>query len=151
MHQKPCLGCLSVGVVAQFCLSIKSHILDSNGVLYCSFWSEGSINPLNFGPGFCPQGPWMAAPHGILIDNAVVPWIRGPCATVSGTTGLSFEIPCGAAIQGLWGHLPDQIFQRSGVYRPLQPKRAIPHPITIQNMSFYLFRGSTFGSRGKDH
>ena len=22
---------------------------------YCSFWSEGSINPLNFGPRFCPQ------------------------------------------------------------------------------------------------
>ena len=28
-------------------LSIKSHILDSNGVWYCSFWSEGSMNPLN--------------------------------------------------------------------------------------------------------
>ena len=28
-------------------LSITSHILDSNGVWYCSFWSEGSMNPLN--------------------------------------------------------------------------------------------------------
>ena len=26
------------------CLSIKYHILDSNGVLYCWFWSEWSIN-----------------------------------------------------------------------------------------------------------
>ena len=28
-----------------FCLSIKSHTLDTDGVWYCSFWSEGSINP----------------------------------------------------------------------------------------------------------
>ena len=28
-------------------LSIKSHILDSNGVWYSSFWSDGSITPLN--------------------------------------------------------------------------------------------------------
>ena len=34
------------GIVPQFFLSIKSHILDTNGVWYCSFW-EGFINPLN--------------------------------------------------------------------------------------------------------
>ena len=28
-------------------LSIKPHILDSNGVWYCSFWLERSLNPLN--------------------------------------------------------------------------------------------------------
>ena len=37
------------GIVPHFFLSIKSHILDSDGVWYSSFWSEGSIpyNPLN--------------------------------------------------------------------------------------------------------
>ena len=30
----------------------------------------------------------------------------------------------------------DQNFQVSVVFRPLRPKRAIPHPITIQNMRF---------------
>ena len=45
------------GIVPQLCLTIKSHILGSNGVWYCSFWSEGSINPQNlkiFVPDFVP-------------------------------------------------------------------------------------------------
>ena len=39
-------------------LSIKSHILNSNGVRYSLFWSEGSINPLNIKilvPDFVPR------------------------------------------------------------------------------------------------
>ena len=42
--------------VSSLFLSIKSYILDSNGVWYSSFWSEWAINPQNLRSGFCPQG-----------------------------------------------------------------------------------------------
>ena len=44
------------GIVEQKILSLKSHILGSYGV--CSFWSEGSIHPLNLKmlvPDFVPR------------------------------------------------------------------------------------------------
>ena len=41
--------------------SPKLHILDSNGVWYSFFWSEGPKKHLNFGLKVCPQGPQGAA------------------------------------------------------------------------------------------
>ena len=46
------------GIVSQFVLLIKSHILDFNVAWYCLFWSEGPINPLNLKmlvPDFVPM------------------------------------------------------------------------------------------------
>ena len=63
----------------------------------------------NVGPLFYYQGPRMVAQEG--------PRMAAP-----------FEVP-GDKIQ-------DQNFQVYGVYRPLGPKQALPHPITIQNMRF---------------
>ena len=45
-HVPTCQDVLVVGISHNFSLSIKSHILDNNGVWYSSFWSERSINPL---------------------------------------------------------------------------------------------------------
>ena len=53
------------------------------------------------------------------LDLEVCP--QGPCAP-------SFEVPG----YKLWDHN----CQVLGVYRPLRPKQAIPHPISIQNMRF---------------
>ena len=35
------------GIVPQFILFFKYHILDGNRVWYCWFWWKGSINPIN--------------------------------------------------------------------------------------------------------
>ena len=51
--------------IKDFFVALKSHILDGNGVRYCSYWSEGSKTT-----GFCPQGPQMAAQHGTSNDSA---------------------------------------------------------------------------------
>ena len=60
------------GLFTIFCLSFKSHILDSNGVWYSWFWPEGSINAQNskfLVFHFVPRdldsrrhkGPWLTA------------------------------------------------------------------------------------------
>ena len=59
-------------------LSITSHILDSNGVWYCSFWSEGSINPLNLNnivPDFFYRSlrPRRAIPRPIQLLEYPIP------------------------------------------------------------------------------
>ena len=71
-----------------FLLKLKPHILDSNGVWLSSFWSEGSINPLNLKmlvKNFIPwvlrkdlewqqEGPRMAAGKDVACCPALLPF-----------------------------------------------------------------------------
>ena len=80
------------GLFTIFCLSFKSHILDSNGVWYSWFWPEGSINAQNstfLGFHFVPRdldsrrrGPRLAAP---LI------WVKVPFGAASRGPGHKIQ------------------------------------------------------------
>ena len=57
-----------------FCLSFKSHILDSNGVWYSWFWPEGSINAQNstfLGFHFVPRDLDLRRHKGLRL---AAPW-----------------------------------------------------------------------------
>ena len=133
----------------------QPHILDSNGVWYSPFWLEGPKNHPNLKilvskfvprdleaqrkminhwslllvalpletPWRCPSKPLGAAP-------------RNPCAAPRNPMALCLETPGAPRLKTPGDKFWDQNFQVSVVFRPLRPKRAIPHPITIQNMRF---------------
>ena len=79
-----------------------------------------------------------------------VPWVTAPIvkalrcihsgAAIQGPSALPFEVlwRCysRSQVKTPGDRIQDQDFQVSGVYRPLRTKRALPHPIAIQNMRF---------------
>ena len=74
-------------------------------------------------PWRCPSKPLGAAP-------------RNPCAAPRNPMALCLETPGAPRLKTPGDKFWDQNFQVSVVFRPLRLKRAIPHPITIQNMRF---------------
>ena len=61
------------GLFTIFLFSVRSHILNSNGVWYWWFCPEGPKNAQNsrfLGFYFVPRGPWLAAPHGTSTRSA---------------------------------------------------------------------------------
>ena len=114
------------GLFTIFLFSVRSHILNSNGVWY--WW-------------FCPEGP-INAPNSRFLGFYFVPRDldsqrhMGPRLAAQGT------LTRGASRGPIWrreSRSPgDKIkTQKSwvlGIFRPLRAKSPIPHPITIQNM-----------------
>ena len=89
-----------------FLFLVRSHILNSNGVWYSWFWPEGPINAQNsIFLGF------KFVPRDLDSQRHMGPWLAAAADKIK--------------IQKNWVW---------GVYRPLRPKSAIPHPITTQNM-----------------
>ena len=76
------------------------------------------------------ETPWRRAskPHGAAPRN--------PCAAPRNPMAPRLETPGAPRLKTPGDKIWDQNFQVSVVFRPLRPKRAIPHPITIQNMRF---------------
>ena len=74
-------------------------------------------------PWCCASKPHRAAP-------------RNPCAAPRNPMVLCLETPATQRLKIPGDKFWDQNFQVSVVFRPLWPKQAIPHPITIQNMRF---------------
>ena len=90
------------------------------------------------GPGLAEQGPRLAAPWD--LDSNL--WRRESRSLLreSRSPAPWVQVPC---YQGTWTRVQvpgDKMKTQKcwvlGVYRPLRPKSAIPHPITIQNMRF---------------
>ena len=84
-------------------------------------WSVLSVLLLLETPWCCPSKPHSAVP-------------RNPCAAPRNPMVLCLETPGAPRLKTPGDKFWDQNFQVSVVFRPLRPKRAIPHPITIQNM-----------------
>ena len=74
--------------------------------------------------------------HNVFYPSNLIFWIEMGCTVIRGPSAPSFEIPCAPSFEVPGKKILDQNCQVLGVYRPLRPKRAIPHPITIQNMRF---------------
>ena len=139
-----------------FLLSFKSHILDSNGVWYSWFWPEGSINPQNstfLGFHFVPRdldsrrkGPRLAT-QGTSTRGAMGPWLKSmaprvevPCAASRGPLRRESRSLVAPRVEVPGDKMKTQKCWVLGVYRPLRPKSAIPHPITTQNMRFERYK-----------
>ena len=86
-------------------------------------WSLLSVAPPLETPWRRPSKPHGAAP-------------RNPCAAPRNPMAPCLETPGAPRLKTPGDKFWDQNFQVSVVFRPLRPKRAIPHPITIQNMRF---------------
>ena len=139
------------GLFTIFLFSVRSNILNSNGVWYSWFCPEGPINASNSKFLF-----YYFVPRDLDSQRHM-----GPRLAAQGTLTRSagdldsrrhrFELRShGAASRGPlrresrshmapWVEVPgDKIKTQKnwvwGVYRPLRPKSAIPHPITTQNM-----------------
>ena len=87
------------GLFTIFLFSVKSHILNSNGVWYSWFWPEGPINARNstfLGFNFVPRdldsrrhmGPRLAAPR-TSTRGAKGPWLKSVAPRV--------KVPCAAS------------------------------------------------------
>ena len=112
-------------------LSLKSRILDSNGVWYCSFWSEGSINPLNLNilvQKFVPRDPeWQRTWDLKWRQEFVVSQTHVMlCASCAGTANDGTL--CGDNIQN-----QNSILEGLKTYLT---KTSNTTPNTIQNMRF---------------
>ena len=113
-----------------FSLFIKSHILDSNGVWYCSLRSQGSINPLK------PLKFWSWSLSQDTSNGSAtwfLKWLHGwtsnygaKCAFIQG--------PCTAS-WGPWG----QDFQNLGGFQapPTKTSYATPHYPKVMNYFFF--------------
>ena len=87
-----------------------------------------------------PRGP-SAAPRGPIPLVAVPPGpmllpLETPCCCPSKPLVLCLETPGLLRLETPGDKFWDQNFQVLVIFRPLRPKRAIPHPTTIQNMRF---------------
>ena len=109
----------------KFCLSLKFHILDGNGVWYCSFWSINllSMNILVLEPGTSNgSATWDLESRTSNISRRDLEWQRS-FAVIQGPSAVLLEVPWCAAIWGPWGQTS-------------WPKWTILHLITIQKMMF---------------
>ena len=86
-------------------------------------WSLLSVAPPLETPWRRPSKPHGAAP-------------RNPCAAPRNPMAPCLETPGAPRLKTPGDKNWDQNFQVWVVFRPLRPKRAIPHPISIQNMRF---------------
>ena len=118
-----------------FLFSVRSHILNSNGVWYWWFCPEGPKNAQNsrfLGFYFVPRGPWLAAPHGTSTRGAgdLDSQRRGP--RLAAPRDLNWR----RESRSPGDKIKTQKSWVWGVFRPLRAKSSIPHPITIQNMRY---------------
>ena len=104
---------------SNMCTKEKEH---NNGINHLNFWSQ------SLSPGTSREGaPRTLRSHGAAPRRPKCTAPRRPMALPLKVGGA---MPLEVSGDKLW----DQTFQVWVVFRPLQPKRAIPHPITIQNM-----------------
>ena len=135
--------------------SVRSHILNSNGVWYSWFCPEGPINASNsiflffiLSPGDLDSqrhmGPRLAA-QGTLTHSAgdldsrrhrfpMALWVEVPCAVSQGPLRRESRSHVAPRVEVPGDKIKTQKSWVWGVYRPLRAKSPIPHPITIQNM-----------------
>ena len=132
--------CALKGSFTIFLFSVRSCILNSNGVWYNWFWPEGPKNAPNSifgGFKFAPRdldsqrhmGPRLAA-QGTLTRSAgdLDSQRRGP------RLAAPVKVPwrCESRSPGDKIKTPKSLVL--GIFRLLRAKSPIPHPITIQNM-----------------
>ena len=94
----------------------------------------------------CGPIPLVAAPWNPMVLPLETPWCcpskphgavpRNPCAAPRNPMVLCLETPGAPRLKTPGDKIWDQNFQVLVVFRPLRPNRAIPLPITIQNMKF---------------
>ena len=86
----------------------------------------------DFGFQFCTQGPWLAAPWDLDAIYGVE--VQAAASQRSGRRESRSHVAPRVKIPG--DKIETHIFLVWGVYRPLRPKSAIAHPITIQNIRY---------------
>ena len=106
---------------SNICTKEKEH---NNGINHLNFWSQ------SLSPGTSRDG----APR-TLRSHGAAPR-RPKCTAPRRPMALPLEVPLRRPSRSVRCPLRSQgkNFQVLVVFRPLQPKRAIPHPTTIQNM-----------------
>ena len=140
-----------------FLFSVRSNILNSNGVWYSWFCPEGPINASNskflfyyfvprdldsqrhMGPRLAAQGTFTRSAGDLDSRRHRFPmalWVEVPCAVSQGPLRRESRSHVAPRVEVPGDKIKTQKFWVWGVYRPLRPKSAIPHPITIQNMRF---------------
>ena len=114
---------------------------NSGGITWWSkFWTNSSETTYNW-PNLEPMqvALYLAVEITQVIDS--IPWVRCASGNVfsifsgsqcSRTWDLKFKVPRCIAIWGPWGQNSRPKCSCLGGDRPLRPKGAIPHPITIQ-------------------
>ena len=71
-----------------------------------------------------------------LSQGPMAPQVKVPCAVRRGPLRRESRSHVVLRVEVPRDKIDTQKCSVSGVYRPLRPKSAIPHPITIQNMRF---------------